>query len=841
MFIRQFLYIFLPVLTVLIIGLVVHYMLYVKAEKVTLERNDMLNIKLAKIALTNVLDEVTSDLMYLREHNEQRNAFTFSKLANNILQEDFVNFAKNRKVYSQIRFLNLKGEEIVRVNYDENGAKIIPKDQLQLKNKRYYLTKILSLDKDEIYWSPFDLNIENGKVEIPYKPTLRIGTPVFNHQGKQTGALILNFDGKKILSEFARATANISSHIMLLNDNGYWLSNVGNKNEWGFMFGNFDTFGLQHPDEWKTILSTSKTSQAYINDNLITFATLYVQPTHNKPNSNEKSLEQSNLFWKIVAFASTDMIKSSTTNFVKRNYVLYGFIFILAFFGSLLLARLQLINRCHEAQRYYEHGFRQILESVELIAVSMDKNANIVFSNKYFQNLVGISEDNILDRNWFETFVDPTEKAIRFKEFQERFKQQKNISQGESEILTLDGRRRLISWRCTFSYNNENQAETITFIGSDITEQRKTEAELLKASSAVEQSPNTVMITNTLGRIVYVNPKFTQLTGYSKDEVIGKTPRILHSGETSKQEYGQLWNEITQGKEWHGEFHNKKKNGDLYWESARISALKNNEGEITHYLAVKEDITEKKNLEAEVQKRNEEIARNKVLAGVGKMANMIAHDLRNPLSSIKMGLQILQHRSEDCLEEEDVELTHIGLEQVHYMESILSDLLSFSRPDQLRPEWLSIEKLLDMSVSTVQKQLDEYKINLESNYQLGLPTIYADKTKLRQVFSNLILNAAQATTTNLNGASTIKIFTELKINDTGPNIVIKISDNGPGLAPEIVETLFEPFVTTKAKGTGLGLAIVKRIIEQHHGSITIKSPAQKGTIATIELPITSTT
>jgi len=820
-------------------GLVLHYMIYVKAEKQTLERNDMLNIKLAKISLTNVLDEVTSDLMYLKEHNEYRNAFTYSKLANNILQQDFVNFANNRKVYAQIRFINTEGEEIVRINYDAQGSRIISENQLQRKNKRYYVTKILSLEKNEIYWSPFDLNIENGKVEIPYRPTLRIGTPVFNRQGKKTGALILNFDGKKILNEFARATANISNHVMLLNDNGYWLSNMGNKNEWGFMFGNFDTFALQHPDEWKAILSSSETTQSYINENLITFATLYVQPVRKQLMENVNSYEQSNLSWKIVAFASPDMIKTSTTNFVKRNYLLYAFIFLLVFVGSLLLARLQLINRCHEAQRYYEHGFRQILESVELIAVSLDKNANIVFCNHYFQNLVGAPEDKILEQNWFNTFVDKKDQESRFQEFQERFKQEKNISQGESEIVTFDGSRHLISWRCTFSYNSENQAETITFIGTDITEQRKTEAELLKASSAVEQSPNTVMITNTLGQIVYVNPKFTELTGYQKEEVIGKTPQILHSGETSKEEYSKLWSVISVGKEWCGEFHNKKKNGELYWESARISAIKNNEGDITHYLAVKEDISEKKRLEDEVEKRNEEIARNKLLAEVGKMANMISHDLRNPLSSIKMGLQILQPRAEACLEEEDVELTHIGLEQVHYMESILSDLLSFSRPDQLRPEWLSIEKLLDMSVSTVQKQLDEYNIILDNQYQPGLPTIYADKTKLRQVFSNLILNSAQATDSNVNGANNIQILTELKISDQGPMIKVKIIDNGPGISADIAATLFEPFVTTKAKGTGLGLAIVKRIVEQHYGSINIKSETQKGTIATIELPISS--
>ena len=348
------------------------------------------------------------------------------------------------------------------------------------------------------------------------------------------------------------------------------------------------------------------------------------------------------------------------------------------------------------------------------------------------------------------------------------------------------------------------------------------------------------MITDTSGHIVYTNPKFTELTGYKKEEVLGKNPRILQSGETHESDYNDLWQALKNGNEWIGEFHNKKKNGELYWESARISAIKDAEGNITHFLAVKEDITEKKRLADEVKLRNKEIANNELLAGVGKMANMIAHDLRNPLSSIKMGMQILHKKDDQPIGKDGKELIDIGLEQVQYMECILSDLLSFSRPEQINLEWLSIEKILDMSLISVQDQLDKHDVTVNTDYQTGLPTINADKTKIRQVFSNLIINAIQALNTQPERASVISISAFINITDLGPMIEVQIADNGSGIDEQTQKKLFEPFFTTRAKGTGLGLAIVKRIIEQHHGQIRVVSELSHGTTICILLPISNT-
>ena len=845
-FIWHFLLFLVPVSIVLIIGITLHYSFHIKATQKTLEKTDLLNVRLAQLTVNNVLQDIVSDIKYLQEHNQLRNGFINTPRARKILEEDFLSFSRNRKIYDQIRYLDLEGEEIVRVNYNNGQPFAVNEDQLQKKDDRYYVAETLALKKNDIYWSPFDLNIENHKIEIPYRPAIRIGTPVYSTYGRRTGVLILNFDGKKLINEFRRATANIANHIMLINESGYWLIHPQAKNEWGFMFSNPVTFARQNPELWKEISANQRITQQTIDNSLLTYATIFFNTIGTQNDSVEKdkksSLTPDTELWKIIAFIPANVLNQSHAEFFKGNALFYGIVFLVIIIGAFLLARLQINNQKAEAQSEYDRSFRNILESMELIALTLNREGIVTFCNHSFITLSGYEKSEVLNSNWFESFVDEDERLMRQKKFFNSFESGISGGQREGEIIIKDGSKRLIEWRSTLSYDSENTPVSITFIGTDITEQRYTENELRKASQAIEQSPSTVMITDTSGKIVYTNPQFTQLTGYSKEEIIGKNPKILQSGDTSSEEYQQLWSALKSGKEWQGVFHNKKKNGELYWESARISAIKDTSGQITNFLAVKEDVTEKKRLAAEVELRNKEIAKNELLAGVGKMASMIAHDLRNPLSSIKMGMQILQsqllqNKDTNSIGEDGKELIDIGLEQVQYMESILTDLLSFSRPDQLNAEWLDIQQLLDTSLISIQKQVDDNNVIINTDYQTGLPTILADKTKLRQVFTNLFINAIQASADKQQAQTVISLSVFLKITDLGPKLEIQIADNGTGIDKETLEKLFEPFFTTRARGTGLGLAIVKRIIEQHKGQIHINSELHHGTIVTIILPI----
>lgn len=375
-------------------------------------------------------------------------------------------------------------------------------------------------------------------------------------------------------------------------------------------------------------------------------------------------------------------------------------------------------------------------------------------------------------------------------------------------------------------------------LGHEIAEHQQANESLRKLSRAVEQSPSMVLIADRHGAIEYVNPKFTQVSGYALDEIAGENPRLLKSGELSPEEYQHLWETITRGEEWRGVFHNKKKNGELFWVHSAISPIRDTRGAITHFLAEMEDVTERRRLEQQVEERNREITQNQALAAMGQAASMIAHDLRNPLSTIKMGLQMLSKKLPDTWSETEHELLQISQEQERYMEEVLADLLSYSVPDALRQEWLNVDKLLDSAVMISQKQIEEHGVRVTCHYQPGLPVLYGDANKLRQAFVNLIVNGAQATAERADALPALVIDARLCLAvENRPSIQVEICDNGPGIASEHLDKLFEPFFTTRAQGTGLGLPIARRIIDQHQGSIDLQQETPRGTRVTVVLPL----
>lgn len=375
-------------------------------------------------------------------------------------------------------------------------------------------------------------------------------------------------------------------------------------------------------------------------------------------------------------------------------------------------------------------------------------------------------------------------------------------------------------------------------LGREIAEHQQANESLHKLSRAVEQSPSMVLITDRHGAIEYVNPKFTQVSGYALEEIAGENPRLLKSGEIPAEEYRHLWKTITRGEEWRGIFHDKKKNGELFWVHSAISPIRDARGAITHFLAEMEDITEHRRLEQLIEERNREITKNQALAAMGQAASMIAHDLRNPLSTIKMGLQMLSKRLPDTWSEAEQELLQISQEQEQYMEEVLSDLLRYSLPDALKQEWLSVDKLLDSAVMISQKQIEEHGVRVTSLYQPGLPVLYGDANKLRQAFVNLIVNGVQATAGLDDTRPTLWIEARLCLAIEGmPSIRVDIQDNGSGVQREHLGKVFEPFFTTRAQGTGLGLPIAKRIIDQHQGSINLQPEHRNGTRVTVILPL----
>ena len=229
--------------------------------------------------------------------------------------------------------------------------------------------------------------------------------------------------------------------------------------------------------------------------------------------------------------------------------------------------------------------------------------------NRAFENYFCMKRNDIIGKSIYQ--IVPDKFSIELKEkdnllFQNNLQTQshESIISEENNVISVA----IINKTAILGENNSKAG--ILGVIQDITELKKKELELKKMIMAVEHSPASIIITDTTGEIEYVNPKFTELTDYSNDEIYGQNPRLLKSGEQSEEFYKNMWETISQGKIWHGDFHNKKKNGESYWERASISSVKNEKGEIYKYIATKEDITENK-LAEEALKISEETLRKR--------------------------------------------------------------------------------------------------------------------------------------------------------------------------------------------------------------------------------------
>jgi len=358
--------------------------------------------------------------------------------------------------------------------------------------------------------------------------------------------LVLNYLGERLLSNFVHAAANIADHIHLVNSVGYWLRSPNADDQWGQMLGSGTNFRHRYAEAWARIASDD-TGQFRTAEGLFTFATL---KTHQAALAGlalpaglpDQPIASGGGAWKIVAVVSAEVLAARLPAFLRQHASLYSTMFWLVTLGAWLLNLYRIRHRQAEAQSEYERRFRRILEDIGLAAVTLDRDGRVSFCNDHFLGLTGWRREQVVGRDWVRSFT-PEAQRLPLRATLRDLDRSRGFFPTHLEIpvLTRDGGQRLIAWNNTWSLDPQGRVLSITGIGADITEQRRAEAELRKLSRAVEQSPSIVVITDRRGLIEYVNPKFSEITGYHLDEVIGRNPRFLKSGATSPEEYSQLW------------------------------------------------------------------------------------------------------------------------------------------------------------------------------------------------------------------------------------------------------------------------------------------------------------
>lgn len=407
----------------------------------------------------------------------------------------------------------------------------------------------------------------------------------------------------------------------------------------------------------------------------------------------------------------------------------------------------------------------------------------------------------------------------------------------EHRIVLPDGTERHVYDQGEVFWDDCDTPVRMVGIVQDITERKILEMERTRLATAVEYVGESILITDQEGKILYVNPAFSKITGYKKEEAIGHNPRFLQSGRHNQEFYATMWKTLKRGESWSGHFVNRKKDGSLFEEDATISPILDSEGTIVNYVAVKHDVTEK----VELQKQ---LSQAQKLESLGTLAGGIAHDFNNILAAIlgygELVLYSLPDESSLRVNQQQV------LKAVHRATELVKQILTFSRRSEPTCKPIQVREVVAEALQLLRASIPafiEFRLNLGED----CGTVLADPTQLHQITMNLCTNAYHAMRGRAKGVLGVSL-TSVELGSQqlqnkialrpGSYVKIEVSDNGQGMSKEVMERIFEPYYTTKIQGdgTGLGLSQVHGIVKSIGGDITVDSEVGTGSIFHVYLP-----
>jgi PAS domain S-box-containing protein len=387
---------------------------------------------------------------------------------------------------------------------------------------------------------------------------------------------------------------------------------------------------------------------------------------------------------------------------------------------------------------------------------------------------------------------------------------------------------RWFAWDEAAVRDTAGRISAIRAVGRDVTRQHLAEEQFHRLSLAVEQSPVAIVITDLEGRAQYVNPKYTEVSGRTLEDLIDGNIPVLRDGHPDEASFQSCRETVRSGGEWRGELPTRREGGTTVWEAVKVVGLRGANGALTNFLCLREDITSRKQLEHDLRQAQK-------MESLGTLAGGIAHDFNNLLA-------IINGYSEFCLQQnEGSAIVQKGLREIHRAtrraSGLVNQILTFSRKKDPRFTAVDLNHLVRELVSLM---AETFPRNVTFNLELcdHLPPFAADQNQLQQVILNLCVNARDA----MPGGGTITLSTRIDPaapGAKGSSVCLQVSDTGTGMPPEVRARIFEPFFTTKAaqEGTGLGLAVVYGIVTGHHGAIVVDSTPGNGSAFTVTLPL----
>jgi signal transduction histidine kinase len=824
---RKFLVIFLPVFLGLGAVIAILYKAEADSDRRLVGLNESQSIKIQSELVINDFSLARADLNILAATNELKDFLEYNNInismaeaAKELIAREYLSLGNQRQSFDLISFVDTNGQEIIRVDFSQSMAVIVPETALKNKASYSWFQQSLKLKLGEIFVSPLELDVEQGQIIIPIKPTVRLITPIFDRQGTKRGLIILNYRGRKIIDNLVPENSTAIGNLMLVNEQGYWLRGRTREDEWGFMIPErFDrTFAKDFPQAWQYI-GSKKSGQFFTTQGLFTFETISPQLIVKGEDINTANNSSNNLSNNLINSLATNLednppAKAENNTLENQEWKVISFIPASVF-----------------DNRLRPSFYRFLALYFSLLAASA--------IGIYFFSLSQVKRDRA----------------------------EHNLRRSESRYQKLAANLPGMIYQYTlrpngfmgFTYASEGCREIYGLEPHAIT----SEHELISTFIHAEDMPK-------LQQLILASAK--NLTDFVWDG------RLINSSETKwvraisrpeKQSNGDvIWDgiliDITEMKTVELALRDLKEQLEAKV-TERTKELKQSELELIQKAGDLEVALQ------QIQQAQSQLVQNEKMSSLGQLVAGIAHEINNPVNFIYGNLEHASRYSTELIQllslyqrfspaptveiremEDDIEIDFIKEDLPKLISSmkvgadriqkIVLSLRNFSRMDESEMKEVNIHEGIDSTLMILQSRLkaksDRPEIKIIKNYD-RLPPIECYAAQLNQVFMNIIGNAIDALEVANSLQKNLHITISTKRVDYH-KVEIRIADNGCGIPESARSKLFDPFFTTKdvGKGTGLGLAISYQIIaDKHQGSLSFASELGKGTEFTIIIPM----